>query len=1003
MADKKLDQQQRAWLDAALKAKGRFTRAAAIRSDWEDYRRRRDKVEAAMAGILPGSPQAAMVKNGLASADALAKDGKFAEAYKGLDSIKTLAKGASAARAATISTGQITTALNIQRSALADLVNYANFAFSHFQDLIDRVDAMPEAGGAKDLAAALGILRDFAKTEVVLRGELAGRRGWMQRVRDMMAQADIATALDAIDRDIAAHVAAGHADALKAEIARMADLRARLAGNGGRYADPSVLTAAETGFVRAFEEAVKAIKDISKFQTREGAGATDPQAQAAQAGLKQTDNLAEVAKGKEKWQMIEDTGQILSQISDLALGDTSKVPLRRAKEPAKFDADAALFNGTAARLFPGQAEIPDDIPLDKAEALVADAKAKLTAWMATADPRSDTLFDLVLKSEQELAVMVSEALTGIAKEGGASQSHAACFKKMAAELKKEIARACPNKVAADGASMTLNGTAYQLQGMAGEGGNGKVRRFVDPATGKTVAVKSMKGDGADPEKRAQLVDEMRIHRKALSGDPAAQTDDSNLLALQGAAVSDDGSLHMVMEDVEGGDLGAVANAMTMMTAQGTLPEEARKVLALDFIAQATKGMKAMAERGLVHNDLKPQNMLLGKDGKVKIMDFGESRFVDDQEEAPSSKADGFLTTPGYEAPEQFKGKRVDQKADAFALAGIANILTSQDADEMKVGQEMKPVSALGRVVAGLQEADPKKRPSLDAVMTSALLDQIEGEHDPADVEALRKASGETAAALGKVKAQVAADDFQKKIPRGTGMDAMWKPYVIDVSSKGGEVPIAALQTIPTKIDAEIAADRKRLAKAPAEEAAAIRAEIKAAEEMKAFWLREIERQLGAARDEGKAEVETVLKDDAKTVDIPGHGKMSAPKAVKLREEKMAVMAGVKRDFEAMAADNPEMALAWVDKTNAELAAMQAEIAAIGQALAAVMGPKARFVLAEAKLKEVGARFGPARGKRPAPAPEPAAAAPAKAPRPTPAPGEIPEPPPMPKKKEDKVT
>jgi serine/threonine protein kinase len=1008
MADKKLDDEQRKWLDAALKAKGRFTRAASIKSDWEDYRRRRDKVAALTAGLPPDGAQAKLVQNGLDSADALAKTGKFSEAYKGLEAIKSLAKAASVARAAAVSTSQIATSINIQRSAVDDLIAYCNFAVDHFQSLVDRVEAMPEAGGARDLEAASELLRDFRKTEVVLRGELVGRRDWMKRARSMMTAADISPRLDAIDRDIAAHVAAGHADALKAEIARMADLRTKLAARGGLYSNPDVLTAEEKKFVAAFETAVKAIKDISKFQTREGAGAADAGAQAAQAGLKKTDNLKDVAAGKVKWQDLEDTGQLLEQLTDYVRADNAKVPSLPAREPASFDAGATLFAGTAGRLFPGQAEIPDDIPFEKAEALVADAKAKLTAWMAATDPRSDALFDLILKTEKELAVMVSEALTGIAREGGASQSHAACFKKMAEELKKEIQRACPNKMAADASSVTVNGTAYALQGMAGEGGNGNVRRYADPATGKTVVVKSLKGDGADPKKRAKLVEEMRTHRKVLNGDPAATTDDSNLLKMQGAAVGDDGSLHMVMEDVEGGDLGSVSDAMSLMTAQGVLPEEARKVMALDFIAQATRGMKAMAERGLVHNDLKPQNMLLARDGTVKIMDFGESRFVDDQGETPSAAGGGnFSTTPGYEAPEQFKADTVDEKADAFALAGIVNLLTSQSADEAQVAQQMKPVTALGRVVAGLQEKDPRKRPSLDAVLTSALLDQIEGEHDPEDVKALRKAAGEAAAAMGKVKGKLTADELRQNAPKGRGMtDAIWVPFYNDIAARGGEVPIAAFQTMPTKLDTAIAAARAELAKAPPEEAQDLRDRIKTYEEMKAFWLKQIEVQLGAARDEGKKEVEVTLKDDSKTVDIPGAGKMTAPKAAALREEKVKAMTELRRDFDALAKDHPEAAMEWLDKTNTRLAELQTQIAAIGQALAAVMGPKARFVLAEAKLREVGGRFGPARGAggakgMPAPPPGPAAPPPPQAadgpPKPPPAP------PPMPPRKEAKAT
>ncbi len=125
---------------------------------------------------------------------------------------------------------------------------------------------------------------------------------------------------------------------------------------------------------------------------------------------------------------------------------------------------------------------------------------------------------------------------------------------------------------------------------------------------------------------------------------------------------DDGRLFLVMEMVEGTTLRAWLRERTR--AQDEI---------LDMFEQAGRGLVAAHAAGIVHRDLKPENILVGKDGRVRLADFGLARPqpgdpVATAPQAGSTTHDSTMAgTPRYMAPEQFLGGRIDHRADQFAF------------------------------------------------------------------------------------------------------------------------------------------------------------------------------------------------------------------------------------------------------------------------------------------------------------------------------------------------
>src|SRR5690606_13243080 len=131
----------------------------------------------------------------------------------------------------------------------------------------------------------------------------------------------------------------------------------------------------------------------------------------------------------------------------------------------------------------------------------------------------------------------------------------------------------------------------------------------------------------------------------------------NVLAVYEVGFAD-GALFVVMEHIEGCDLA------TWLAAPRPLDD------ILHVLAQAGRGLAAAHARGIVHRDFKPENVLVGRDGRVRVADFGLSHLV---HAIPAGlvRLDVAAGTPAYMAPELLRGEPAKPASDVFAFAMTA--------------------------------------------------------------------------------------------------------------------------------------------------------------------------------------------------------------------------------------------------------------------------------------------------------------------------------------------
>ena len=216
---------------------------------------------------------------------------------------------------------------------------------------------------------------------------------------------------------------------------------------------------------------------------------------------------------------------------------------------------------------------------------------------------------------------------------------------------------------------------YQILSDVGAGAMGVVYRARDTRLDRDVAVKVLPPAFAhDPDRLARFEREARA---------VAAINHPNILAVHdiGSADlpdADRGTVrvaYLVTELLDG-------ETLRTLLAQG--PPPARK--SIDIAIQAARGLAAAHDRGIVHRDIKPENIVIGRDGHVKILDFGLAKqaaatpFTADQQTMAATDAGTVMGTVGYMAPEQVRGEAAEPRTDLFALGVVLHeLLTGRQA------------------------------------------------------------------------------------------------------------------------------------------------------------------------------------------------------------------------------------------------------------------------------------------------------------------------------------
>jgi WD40 repeat protein len=267
---------------------------------------------------------------------------------------------------------------------------------------------------------------------------------------------------------------------------------------------------------------------------------------------------------------------------------------------------------------------------------------------------------------------------------------------------------------------------YCVLDVLGQGGMGAVYRAEHKLMQRPVALKVIRGDLVN---RPGMIERFRRE-----GQAAAQLSHPNIVTAYDAEQA--GSVHfLVMEFVEGTTLAR------WVTEHGPLPV----TQACIYARQVAQGLQHAFERGMVHRDIKPQNLLLTRSGWVKILDFGLARFVREQvglgpEERGALTASGaVMGTPDYMAPEQANDAHTaNVRADLyslgctlyFLLTGRPPFVADSFAEKLAAHLKEKPAPLSGirpdvpreldAVVGRLLAKDPAQRYQTPAEVVQAL-------------------------------------------------------------------------------------------------------------------------------------------------------------------------------------------------------------------------------------------------------------------------------------------
>ncbi len=267
---------------------------------------------------------------------------------------------------------------------------------------------------------------------------------------------------------------------------------------------------------------------------------------------------------------------------------------------------------------------------------------------------------------------------------------------------------------------------YQLLARLGQGGMGVVYEALDPTLGRRVALKLLRSDA-----RVDMAPEQRrLQREAQA---LARLSHPNVATVYEVGTSDD-SVFVAMELVDGPTL-----------RQWLEREKPRRAAVIALFVEAGRGLAAAHAAGLVHRDFKPDNVLVGSDGRPRVVDFGLARPpivpVDPLDATQGDSAEIEIThhgmvvgTPSYMAPEQLHGEAVDARADQFAFcvalfealtgvrpyAGrtideISRSIAKRAIDGARLGPRV-PRSVRRALLRGL-DPDPARRfPTMDALL-----------------------------------------------------------------------------------------------------------------------------------------------------------------------------------------------------------------------------------------------------------------------------------------------
>ncbi len=192
---------------------------------------------------------------------------------------------------------------------------------------------------------------------------------------------------------------------------------------------------------------------------------------------------------------------------------------------------------------------------------------------------------------------------------------------------------------------------YKITSILGKGAMGIVYKALDPDINREVAIKTIRFDLVSEEgDREEMME--RFMREAQA---AGKLTHSNIITIYDVGREKD-MTYIVMQLIEGKSLQKVISSGEKISTQEVI----------QLMDQLCKALDYAHDNGIIHRDIKPANILLDKEEKPFIVDFGVARL----ETSTLTEAGTTLGTPSYMSPEQVMGKKVDRRSDIFSLGSI---------------------------------------------------------------------------------------------------------------------------------------------------------------------------------------------------------------------------------------------------------------------------------------------------------------------------------------------
>ncbi|RLC67291.1 MAG: hypothetical protein DRI48_02690 [Chloroflexi bacterium] len=238
---------------------------------------------------------------------------------------------------------------------------------------------------------------------------------------------------------------------------------------------------------------------------------------------------------------------------------------------------------------------------------------------------------------------------------------------------------------------------YQIVEQVGRGATSTIYKAFQPKLNRYVAIKVLRPFFADEEAFRE-----RFVREAQA---VAQLDHPNILPIYDFDQHGD-FVYLVMQYVDSGSLADVMGQPMPLTC------------VLEIVEQIGRALSYAHDRGIVHRDVKPGNILLGVDNWVLLTDFGLVKILEDPKSLTQSGVG--MGTPNYMSPEQVRGDPVDRRADVYALgATVYQMVTGHVPFEGESGMAVA-LKHLNEPLAPPRTLNPDLPPDVDRVIVKAL-------------------------------------------------------------------------------------------------------------------------------------------------------------------------------------------------------------------------------------------------------------------------------------------